>query len=112
MPSLPSNLERLSREYRKTIPEKLKLMQFYVDSMRPAIQKEFLMLLKLEVHKMAGTAGSFGFLQVSEVCKAFEIDLHEKIQQFSTPNANEPWIADFDLYLEKIRKGFFNESRN
>ncbi|QLH37528.1 MAG: Hpt domain-containing protein [Parachlamydiaceae bacterium] len=54
------------------MPEKLKLLRKYIDELKSDPQESTLKALRLEVHKMAGSAGSFGFPRTSEICKEFE----------------------------------------
>jgi HPt (histidine-containing phosphotransfer) domain-containing protein len=99
-------LEKLEEEYKNSIPEKIDSLQKHIENLRQAMNEETLKTLRIEVHKIAGTAGSFGFSQVSKICKEFEQDLIQKMKEFPSFHGNSQWITDLDNYLIKVRKGF------
>ncbi len=87
--------EQLKEEYEKGIPEKLGNIESQVGKVHGEESEENVKDLRFMVHKLAGSAGTYGYPQVSVCCKAFEKEIIE--EDFS--HAEE--------YLEKI-KGFFS----
>jgi HPt (histidine-containing phosphotransfer) domain-containing protein len=104
--NVKQRLEKLAKEYQNSVPEKLHVLQNHIEEMRPKIREDSLKNLRMDIHKMAGTAGTFGFPVVSKICKEFEINLIEKIKKFSAVEDNSKWIQEFDGYLRKIKEGF------
>lgn len=99
-------LEKLEAEYKKNFPGKIELFQSLMDALHHSFQEETLLALRIEVHKMAGSAGSFGFPEVSVICKEFERDIIQKIKELPSSGENSQWILDFDSYLKKIKDAF------
>lgn len=106
---MKGNFEKLEKEFRRTIPEKLKTLQGYIDELHSYPREETLIALRLEVHKIAGTSASFGFTEVSQLCKALEQDVIQKIHAFSCNLENPRWVEDLESCLKRIRKAFSNE---
>ena len=101
-----TGLAKLEDDYRNAIPEKFKSLQKHIDDMRSSIREDSLANLRMEVHKIAGTAGTFGFPEVSVICKEFEKDLIQKIKEYPDTHGNPEWLVVFDSYLKKIKEGF------
>src|SRR5699024_9505404 len=59
--------------------------------------------LKSEVHKLAGSSGSYGFTEVSRLCKALELELADQIElaHHSIPSAS--LLASLDDFFSKIQ---------
>lgn len=60
----------------------------------------FLKDLKVEVHKMAGSAGTAGYGRVSEICKAWDKELN----QHPAPSLEE--LQHWDAFFLQIRREF------
>jgi UDP-N-acetyl-D-glucosamine dehydrogenase len=86
---------QLKEEYEKKIPEKLGNLATQVEIVNGEKTEENIKDLRFMVHKLAGSAGTYGYPQVSVCCKEFEKEILE--EDFS--HAEE--------YLKKI-KGFFS----
>lgn len=98
--------EKLRKEYQDSIPIKIEKIQSIVNNFQKSDSLETLNELKFEIHKIAGSAGSFGYPNVSIICKEFEKDINQKIKNFSSSNIHD-WKLQFQDYLDKIRLGFF-----
>lgn len=98
--------EKLRKEYQDSLPIKIEKIQSIVDNFQKSDSLETLNELKFEIHKIAGSAGSFGYPTVSNICKEFEKDINQKIKSFSSSNSHD-WQAQFQDYVDKIRKVFF-----
>jgi len=93
-------------EYDKTIPEKLKILENLVSRLRVSIDEDTLKSLRLEIHKMAGSAGTVGYMPVSDICKKFDQELFSKIQSYKESPPDATWVPSFESYLKLIREGF------
>lgn len=100
------SLLMIIEDYRASIPNRLELLQSLVDEMRKNPRLETLKELKLQIHKLAGSAGLYGYEQVSLICKEFDERLSIKIEQFEKEKTLENLENEFENYLEKIRTGF------
>jgi len=97
---------KIQQEYIDSIPGKLKNIEKLVNELRHEITEESLQEINRIVHRMAGSAGAYGFMQVTEICRKFDLELIQKIRVFKESGGQESWIANFDDYLKKIKQGF------
>lgn len=102
-PSIP---ESLLKEYNASIPRKIQALQNLIDEMRGSIQESSLKSLRSEVHKLAGNAGTYGYMEVSNICKEFEQLLIKRLQDFADNKNNPNTVAEFDAYLKNITNAF------
>lgn len=93
-------------DYRASIPSRLELLQALIDGIRTNPTEETLKELRLQIHKLAGSAGIYGYDDVSKVCKEFDELLEQRIKEFEQEKKAEGWSDDFESTLEVIRKGF------
>ena len=77
----------LITEYRKTIPSKLENLRKLIEEAKKYQNKESLEELRKIVHKLTGNSGTYGFMRVSNFCKALDLDLQEKIKQLKEADA-------------------------
>lgn len=104
----PGMMKRIYDEYISTIPEKLKLIEQFLDEMHESVREQTLLDLRLHIHKIAGSAGTYGFPEVSSVCKQFEKEILQKIQELKDSKGDPRWAKEFLPYLDKIKKEFSN----
>ena len=92
---------KMQKHYTETIPKKLGELKTLIDAIHTTISMDTLTNLRLAVHKIAGSAGTYGYWRVSQLCKKLELDLLSKINQGSS-------ISDLnlDLFLKQIQEGF------
>ncbi|QLH35012.1 MAG: Hpt domain-containing protein [Parachlamydiaceae bacterium] len=100
------SLLMIIEDYRASIPNRLELLQSLVDEMRKNPRLETLKELKLQIHKLAGSAGLYGYEQVSLICKEFDERLSIKIEQFEKEKTLENLENEFENYLEKLEPAF------
>lgn len=105
-PPTKRGFEKLKEEYNKDISKKLQLLKNCIEDLQQPNHQDKLKKLRIEVHKIAGTAGSFGFSQVSETCKEMEKYLIQKINEQPSSRENSGWITELESYLNNIQKGF------
>lgn len=101
-----NSFRTILEDYRSSIPQRLELLQILVDEIRKKPTEKNLNELRLQVHKLAGNAGLYDYADVSQICKEFDEELSKKIASFHVNKDISPWISEFELKLEKIRKMF------
>lgn len=111
-PSLDSYLIKLKEQYKKTIPEKLSRVKQLIGDLQKQPSKDSLSALRAEVHKIAGNAGTYGYHEVSALCKDFEshlIHILREAEKTSSPSysCDEKKSEKFYESLELL---FQNES--
>lgn len=100
--------EKLRREYQDSIPLKIDKIQSIIEHFQTSDSLETLNELKFEIHKIAGSAGSFGYPLVSNICKEFEKEINQKIKDFPNSTSHD-WKAQFQDYLAKIQNSFYKK---
>lgn len=98
----------LVTEYRTTIPAKLDVLKNLISELKISKSIESMQELRHAVHKMAGNAGTYGFMKVSENCKILDIRLQAMIESFSQDQITSAWLSSLDTFLQKISKDFQN----
>ena len=104
----PEVMKRFRDEYISTVPEKLKTMERLLDEMHDSVREKTLQDLRLLVNKIAGSAGTYGFAAVSDVCKEFETEILSKIALHRGAVGDPRWAVGFREYLVRIKKGFLD----
>jgi HPt (histidine-containing phosphotransfer) domain-containing protein len=104
--------EAILNDYKKSIPEKIATLKGQITSLDKEHSLQALKTLRLEVHKLAGNAGTYGFAEVSKLCIALEKKLIPLIESFSETALNKDLFQQLDTFLEEIQKGFTGAKRN
>lgn len=104
--SMNDVLKKFTEEYKLTIPEKITNLRRILDDMHNKITPENLQELRFHIHKIAGSAGTYGFPAVSKFCRDFEFDLLEKIKSLEQNPGDPNWLETFEANFEKIKQDF------
>lgn len=105
--ALPSSMmERLQNEYRLTIPEKIRTLRQTAIQIETEISEESLKNLRLLVHKMAGSSGTYGFPDTCRLCKQFEAEILADINTFSQSGGRADWVRKYRSRIDEIEKQF------
>ena len=99
-------LSQLQHEYEETISQKIQLLSDLIEALKQKKDTDSLTALRGEVHKIAGNAGSFGFGEVSALCKEMEQELVKRIEHFSPSACEEDFLNSLDQFLDKIKAHF------
>lgn len=92
--------------YQKTIPDKVERLEKMILNVQRNPNLENVQTLKGEVHKIAGSAGSYGFMAVSEVCKTLETELVKQIEIIKQDQQNQGWFESLDEFFTQIKLHF------
>lgn len=92
--------------YQKTIPDKIERLEKMILNVQRHPNLENVQTLKTEVHKIAGSAGSYGFIAVSEVCKTLETELAKQIETIKQGQVNQGWFESLDEFFTQIKIHF------
>jgi|GEM_PF-323930 len=95
-------IEKLFRDYRRTLFTKLQFIIDYFNQAVNAPTKELLELLKHHVHKTAGSAGTYGYPKVSQICKTLEGELIAFIERFDESDQKPYPQEKKEEYLKQI----------
>lgn len=94
------------REYDRAIPEKLQKLEILISEFKKSMNLDSLTTLRFAVHKLAGSAGTYGYDSVSVICKEWDLQLLQKIKDFPASLDEQSWIAEMDRNLHQIKEGF------
>jgi UDP-N-acetyl-D-glucosamine dehydrogenase len=100
------SFQSLIRAYQTSIPDRLELLQGLFEDMKKKPNESTLKALRLQIHKLAGNAGLYGYDEVSKICKEFDEVLGKDIILFQQNANTKDWIEEFNSYMEKIKKSF------
>lgn len=100
--------QKILADYRNTIPSKLTQLQQLIDAIHQNASAETLQALRLLVHKLAGNAGTYGYMDVTILCKKLDLELLKNIEEFNQGKTNPVFETGLESYLEQIRKGYEN----
>ncbi|MBA3815388.1 MAG: Hpt domain-containing protein [Parachlamydiaceae bacterium] len=105
MESPKSNkLQELIVKYDKTKSEKIELLERLVRTLQNDPNEKHLKEFRGAVHNIGGSAGSFGYLAVSNVCKQLDAQAIERLETLSLLDQN--WLFSLNHFLEQVKQGF------
>lgn len=90
-------LNKLIEEYRSSFKEKYALLESHIQDLQKEFDENKLQDLKRNVHKIAGSAGSYGFSALSKTCKEFENLL---LQDLEAVKEKKTFVLNFEKYRE------------
>jgi HPt (histidine-containing phosphotransfer) domain-containing protein len=99
-------LKKFTEEYKLTIPEKIATLRQILDDMKQKITVDNMKALRFNIHKIAGSAGTYGFGTVSKLCREFEFEIISKIEAMDKIPGDPNWLVSFEQVFEKIKKEF------
>lgn len=104
--ALEKYLEDLKKKYQKTIPDKVESLQRLILSFQKNPSKETLNELKREVHKIAGSAGSYGYPVVSALCREIELELIKRESLIEKGDLKTDWAVCLDEFFTRFKLYF------
>lgn len=104
MSTEPQIPQELLDSYNKTIPEKILGLEKLIAQLQQDFNKEHLQALQFFIHKLAGNAGLYGYMEVTTLCKTWDQKLLKKIQEFSSED--KMWLNELAGLLAQVKKGF------
>jgi DNA-binding response OmpR family regulator len=99
-------LADLKGSYQKTISDKIERLEKMILDIEKDPSIPNLQTLRTEVHKIAGSAGSYGYAAVSEICKNLETDLIKQIDLAHRGQLNYQWLFSLDDFFTQIKLHF------
>lgn len=99
-------VEKWRLDYEKAIPGHLENLQQMINGMKSNMSEETLKSFRIAIHKMAGSAGTVGFMNVSDLCKRYDLELSQRLEAFKEIPDKSKWVDEYQGYLEEIKKAF------
>ena len=79
------SLKKLKAVYRVKLKEEI---PYFKNILEEPFTKELLEDLRMKVHKLSGSAGMYGFLELSTITHEFDIQLQEILKTDFTPHVH------------------------
>ena len=99
------------KNYEKSIPDKLALLAKLIDDVQLNPNHQTIQSLREAVHKLAGSAGTYGFMRVSELCLMLELDLVNRLSGKKEFNPADPnWLNELNIFLNNVTENFKNHT--
>lgn len=95
-------LAELKRVYDESIPHKIHELSELSKAAKAS--PDSITELKKAVHKMAGSAGLFGYKSVTDACKTMETEIHRRLE--SKQHTDPQWLASLDDFLATIESEY------
>jgi|GEM_PF-1697336 len=101
---LDNILGDLSSEYFASIPAKLDELDTLAKNLKDNPSNKTFELFRNAVHKIAGSAGTYGLSVAGDLCHRFEELLKVEVERFTTSPLSEKSQAQIALFLREIRE--------
>lgn len=98
----------LVTEYRKTFPQKFQNLRDHLNALIKERSLQALSVFRQDVHKIAGSSGTYGFMTASNLCKNLDSDLQEKIKNFNKEIFSSDWFSYLEGFLKELEKALEN----
>lgn len=99
-------MEELKAKYKETIPAKLEEINNLIGALKEKKDRDALQKMQMVIHKLAGNAGSYGFDEVSKVCKEMDKKLKERLESIDSKPFEEGEIKDLEDLQGKLKELF------
>lgn len=83
-----SKLDGLFADFDKTIPKKIAVLYTSYKQIKTAQDSESITNFRKEIHKIAGSAGSYGYIKTGNLCKELQNTLDELLKEPTHKNIN------------------------
>lgn len=103
---MADKFEELKKEYIAQIPGKMKQLQDDFSKLKQNPSIEALKPVRMVIHKTAGTAGSFGYSQVTDICRAMDSKLTSIIDENAQDKINAQLISEIESCIKNVNDQF------
>lgn len=101
-PKRKSRMPELKRQFDDGNPERVaELRQLAAAALR---NPEEIKAFKASVHKISGTAGTFGYGPVTDMCKAMEGEIVARLEAGTANDSG--WLASLPGFIDRVQEGF------
>ncbi len=99
-------LAEITERYQRSISDKLERLEKMILAIQKTPTSEHIQAFKMEIHKIAGSSGSYGYPRVSELCKEMEKNLAEKMELAKLGKLPPAWLISLDEFFTQIKLNF------
>lgn len=102
--SIDEKANELAEYYKKTICDKIDLITNLIEAVKAHPDEFSLTALKNTMHKIAGSAGSYGYLETTKLCRALEYDIDNKLK--NSEKIDKEWLLSLNSFLNDVKYSF------
>lgn len=99
-------LAEVKANYQKTIFDKVERLERMIQLVQKNPSQKNLQNLRTEIHKLAGSSGSYGYTNVSRLCKSLEQELINQIEQVKEKEPDSTWLNSLDNFFRELKMNF------
>ena len=96
----------IMNDYRSSIPNRLELFQELINEIRKNPREETLKELRLQVHKLAGHAGLYGYENVGIICKELDEIIVSNVDDINKIRNDENFVSKCQAALTQIKEDY------
>lgn len=97
-------LEGVIKNYIKGVGEKLTLLSDLIHKAQNDPSPDSLLAFANAIHKIAGSAGTYGFPEVSKLCKTLEFNIKDRVDKNSY--TDKSFLDSFNQFFKDVRYHF------
>lgn len=97
----------LKKEYQKTISAKLETLEKLIKILEKTGDLATLVELHRLVHKIVGSAGTYGYGRTSKIGKKFTETLSRMIEEFPASLEGDLWVQKIKKHMQHITESFY-----
>jgi len=101
--------EALLQQYQASIPDKLEALRMAIETLHSEVTIEHLKALHFLLHKNAGSAGTYGYFRVSQLCFEWQEKLSHLIETFPKCMQDLTWQKELDLLVDKLLSAWLTQ---
>lgn len=102
---IQGEFDEIMIRYQESIPGKIERLEEEILNLQRNPSLENLHIFKNEIHKISGSAGSYGYMKVSELCKKMEKKIDDQSRAASDGIGKE-WLESLDEFFTQIKLNF------
>lgn len=99
-------LVEAKRNYQKTIVDKIERLERMIRMVQKNPDHKNILSLRKEIHRLAGSSGSYGYPQVSQLCKKLEQDLMNRMEPSSLNQSDNLFSLKLNDFFREIKLHF------
>ena len=97
-------MQELLEQYRKKLPEKIFHLRTLIGNLKSSSSQETLKEIISAIHKLAGSAGTYGLMEISIECKKKEKELQHLITHFDKGKVSTSFFDDLIYFIEALER--------
>lgn len=99
-------LPDIKASYQKSIFDKVERLENLIRRVKKNPNQKNFQDLRTEIHKLAGSSGSYGYVNVSSLCKELEVDLTHQMELIKEASFDLNWLNVLDHFFTDLKLHF------